>query len=45
MKNRQSNIELLRIFAALSVIILHYNNAGIGGVLDIALKEVLMNII
>ena len=30
-KTRQSNIELLRIFAAFGVIILHYNNAGIGG--------------
>ena len=30
-KTRQSNIELLRIFAACGVIILHYNNAGIGG--------------
>ncbi len=30
-KPRQSNIELLRIFAACGVIILHYNNAGIGG--------------
>ena len=29
--DRQSNIELLRIFAACGVIILHYNNAKIGG--------------
>lgn len=29
--NRQSNIELLRIFAACGVIILHYNNGRIGG--------------
>ena len=28
---RQSNIELLRILSAIGVIILHYNNAGIGG--------------
>lgn len=28
---RQSNIELLRIIAALGVIALHYNNSGIGG--------------
>ena len=28
---RQSNIELLRITAILGVIILHYNNAGMGG--------------
>ena len=30
-KTRQSNIELLRILAAEGVIILHYNNAGMGG--------------
>ena len=30
-KTRQSNIELLRIFAACGVVILHYNNMGIGG--------------
>ena len=28
---RQSNIELLRIFAALGVVLLHYNNPLIGG--------------
>ena len=28
---RQSNIELLRIFAACGVIILHYNNPDLGG--------------
>ncbi len=28
---RQSNIELLRIFAALGVVLLHYNNSNIGG--------------
>ena len=28
---RKSNIELLRIFAALGVIVLHYNNPNIGG--------------
>ena len=28
---RQSNIELLRIFAALGVVILHYNNTSLGG--------------
>ena len=27
---RESNIELLRIFAMLGVVILHYNNASIG---------------
>lgn len=30
-KNRQSNIELLRIIAMLVVIILHINNPTIGG--------------
>ena len=30
-KGRDSNIELLRIIAMLGVIILHYNNASIGG--------------
>ena len=30
-KERQSNIELLRIFAIMGVIILHYNNPLIGG--------------
>ena len=30
-KARQSNIELLRIFTMLGVIILHYNNPSIGG--------------
>lgn len=30
-KTRQSNIELLRILTMLGVIILHYNNVGIGG--------------
>ena len=29
--NRRSNIELLRIFAALGIVVLHYNNANIGG--------------
>jgi len=29
-QNRESNIELLRIFAMLGVVILHYNNATIG---------------
>ncbi len=28
---RESNIELLRIVSIMGVIILHYNNAGIGG--------------
>ena len=28
---RQSNIELLRVFAALGVVLLHYNNSSIGG--------------
>ncbi len=30
-KDRMSNIELLRIFAIMGVIILHYNNSEIGG--------------
>lgn len=30
-KLRQSNFEILRIFAIMSVIVLHYFNAGIGG--------------
>ena len=30
-KARQSNIELLRIFAIIGVVILHYNNPAIGG--------------
>lgn len=30
-KTRESNIELLRIFASMGVIILHYTNGGIGG--------------
>lgn len=29
--DRQSNIELLRILAIAAVIVLHYNNANIGG--------------
>ncbi len=33
MKERQSNIELLRIFAIMGVIILHYNNTSMGGAL------------
>lgn len=33
---RKSNIELLRIFSILGVIILHYNNAQIGGGLRFA---------
>lgn len=35
-KERSSNIELLRILLAMSVIVLHYNNADIGGALGIA---------
>lgn len=31
LKTRQSGIELLRILAAMGVIVLHYNNRGIGG--------------
>ncbi|MBQ8084725.1 MAG: hypothetical protein IJ232_01300, partial [Lachnospiraceae bacterium] len=31
MKERQSNIELLRIVAIIGVIVLHYNNPSIGG--------------
>ena len=30
-KNRNSSVELLRIIAILGVVILHYNNAAIGG--------------
>ncbi len=30
MKQRKTNIELLRVFAALSVILLHYNNMNLG---------------
>lgn len=30
-RERESNIELLRILAMLGVIILHYNNRDIGG--------------
>ena len=33
---RESNIELLRILAAMGVIILHYNNANIGGAMAAA---------
>lgn len=32
-RDRESNIELLRILAMLGVIILHYNNPYIGGVI------------
>lgn len=32
---RQSNVELLRIFAACGVIILHYNNPLLGGGFDL----------
>ena len=31
-RDRESNIELLRILAMLGVIILHYNNRDMGGV-------------
>ena len=31
-KPRQSGVELLRIFALMGVVILHYYNANIGGV-------------
>ncbi len=37
-KTRRSNIELLRIVAALGVIILHYNNPNIGGGFGAAAK-------
>ena len=30
-KNRESNVELLRIIASVGVIILHYNNHDMGG--------------
>ncbi len=30
-KNRESNIELLRIVAAFGVVVLHYNNGNLGG--------------
>lgn len=32
-KDRESNIELLRILAMIGVIMLHYNNPTIGGIL------------
>lgn len=35
-KERNSNIELLRIVLALAVIILHYNNSDIGGALSVS---------
>ena len=35
---RQSNIELLRILAIMGVIVLHYNNASIGGGFTYAVK-------
>lgn len=35
-KERQSNIELLRILVIIGVVILHYNNPGIGGGLKYA---------
>ena len=35
-RERNSGIELLRILAAMGVIILHYNNAEIGGGLKYA---------
>ena len=38
-KARQSNIELLRILAIMGVIVLHYNNPLIGGVLLLQKKE------
>ena len=43
---RKSNIELLRIFAALGVIILHYNNPSLGGgfenVTDLPVNQAIM---
>lgn len=30
-QQRNSSIELLRIFAAMAVVVLHYNNNSIGG--------------
>ena len=35
---RQSNFELLRIFAAMAVIVLHYNNASMGNALGLVNK-------
>lgn len=35
MKERQSNVELLRIISILGVIILHFNNKSIGGALTV----------
>jgi len=35
-KERQSNIELLRIFTMLGVVILHYNNPAIGKAMTFA---------
>lgn len=39
MRERYSNIELLRIFTMIGVIILHYNNATIGGALKFVDKN------
>ncbi len=36
---RESNIELLRIFACIGVIVLHYNNSGIGGAMGVITPE------
>lgn len=33
---RESNVELLRIIAAIGVIVLHYNDTIIGGALHLA---------
>lgn len=35
MKERNSNVELLRIFSIIGVIVLHFNNKSIGGALDL----------
>lgn len=35
-RERQSNIELLRILAIIGVIVLHYNNPGVGGGMSFA---------
>lgn len=37
-RDRESSIELLRIFAMIGVILLHYNNPSIGGGLSFVKK-------
>lgn len=33
-KRRNSSVELMRVIFAIGVIFLHYNNAGLGGILQ-----------